>query len=127
MDSEGLILLTNDGDFANEIIHPTKHVSKKYEVELKKPILNGEIDQLRQGVNIGGYTTRPALVEKINDKKLIIIIQEGKNRQVRKMCEAVGNKVISLKRVAIGNLALGNLKVGKYKFLCKEEIDRIFE
>ncbi len=127
MDSEGLILLTNDGEFANKIIHPTKHISKKYEVELKKDISNDEIDKLRSGIDIGGYITRQAIVEKINNKKLIIIIQEGKNRQIRKMCEAVGNKVISLRRIAIGNLTLDGLKTGEYKTLNSNEIRKIYE
>jgi len=126
MDSEGLILLTNDGEFANKIIHPTKHVPKKYIVELKKEISNDAIDRLRQGVDIGGYITRTATIQKVNNKKLIVVIYEGKNRQIRKMCEAVENKVVALKRVAIGGLTLGDLKLGKYRFLSEKEIRKIF-
>lgn len=127
MDSEGLLLITNDGDFANKIIHPTKHVAKRYEVHLNKDISDQDIDGLRQGVDIGGYITRPAVVDKVNNKKITITIYEGKNRQVRKMCEVVGNKVVTLKRVAIGKLELGNLKTGEYRFLSKEETKKIFE
>ena len=86
MDSEGLLLLTNDGDFANKIIHPTKHIAKTYEVILKKEISSEDIEKLKHGVDIGGYVTRPAVVKKVNDKKIIITIYECKNRQVRKMC-----------------------------------------
>jgi len=114
MDSEGLLLLTNDGDFANNIIHPTKHIAKRYEVLLKEEITETMIKKLRDGVDIGGYTTRRAVIEKIKDNIVHITITEGKNRQVRRMCEAVGNKVLNLKRIAIGNLELGNLKNGAY-------------
>ena len=127
MDTEGLILLTNDGDFANSIIHPTKHIAKTYEVTLRNDITDMDISKLESGVDIGGYMTRTANVVKINNKKIKITIYEGKNRQVRKMCEAVNNKVIYLKRISIGKLTLGNLKTGEYKELDKEEIDKIFK
>lgn len=127
MDSEGLLLLTNDGDFANKIIHPTKHIAKTYEVVLKKEISNEAIQILRQGVDIGRYVTRPAVVEKVDNKNIIITIYEGKNRQVRKMCEAVGNKVVNLKRIAIGSLKLDDLKMGKYLLLNDNDMKRIFK
>ena len=127
MDSEGLLLLTNDGNFANKIIHPTKHVAKTYEVILKKEISSEDIEKLKQGVDIGGYITRPAIVEKLANKNIIITIYEGKNRQVRKMCEALGNKVVNLKRTAIGNLKLENLETGKYLLLNESDIKRISE
>lgn len=126
MDSEGLLLLTNDGDFSNNIIHPTKHIAKKYEVILKSKITLSAIKSLENGVDIGDYVTRPAIVEKITDNKIHITISEGKNRQVRRMCEAVENKVINLKRIAIGSLTLGTLKSGEYVFLNKEEVEKIF-
>ena len=127
MDSEGLLLLTNDGEFANGIIHPTKHVPKKYEVDLKKDISDEDIALIQQGVDIGGYVTKPAIVDRVSNKRIIITIAEGKNRQVRKMCEAVGNKVLVLKRVAIGKLELGNLKKGKSRLLSKDDINKIYE
>lgn len=127
MDSEGLLLLTNDGDFSNNIIHPTKHIAKKYEVVLKEYITETMIKKLRDGVDIGGYTTRPAIVEKIKNTVAHITIMEGKNRQVRRMCEVVGNKVVNLKRIAIGDLELGKLKTGTYIELVKEDIDKIFK
>lgn len=127
MDSEGLLILTNDGDFANKIIHPTKHVSKAYEVKLKNKIEDAALDKLRCGVDIGGYVTKPAIVKKINDTELIIVICEGKNRQIRRMCEVVENKVISLKRVSIGGLDLGKLESGKYRMLSDEDVNKIFK
>ena len=113
--------------FANKIIHPTKHVSKKYKVGLKEKISDEAIIKLKQGIDIGGYVTRPALVEKLTDKEIVITIYEGKNRQIRKMCDIVGNKVLNLKRTAIGKLELGKLKAGQYILLTDKEIRKIFE
>lgn len=127
MDSEGLLLLTNDGDFTNEIIHPTKHVSKTYEVELKSDIYEEKIKLLKRGVDIGGYTTKPAEIGVISERKILITIYEGKNRQIRRMCEAIDNKVVSLKRISIGKLDLGNLKTGEYRLLNKDELNKIFK
>ena len=83
------------------------------------------IKKLENGVDIGGYITMPAKIKKNSDKQIELIICEGKNRQVRKMCEAVSLKVINLKRVQIGQILLGNLKIGKYRSLTKEEIESI--
>ena len=127
MDSEGLLLLTNDGDFANKIIHPTKHIAKTYEVILKKEISSEDVEKLKQGVDIGGYITRPAIIKKVNNKNIIITIYESKNIQVRKMCEAVGNKVVNLKRIAIGGLKLEELKTGTYRYLNGCDRNKIFE
>lgn len=127
MDSEGLLLLTNDGELTNRIIHPTKHVSKKYEVVLREKISCEQIEKLESGVDIGGYITAPAKVVKAKDNMIYITIHEGKNRQIRKMCEVIGNKVISLKRISIGRLELGNLKAGEYIHLSDKQINKIFE
>ena len=127
MDSEGLLILTNDGDFSNNIIHPTKHISKKYEVVLKENITEASIKKLESGVDIGGYVTRPAKVEKVTDKKILITIGEGKNRQVRRMIETIDNKVLNLKRIAIGGLKLDKLKSGEYIKLDEKLINKIFE
>ena len=127
MDSEGMLILTNDGDFANSIIHPTKNIKKKYEVKLKEKTTHTMINDLENGVDIGGYITKPAVVESVNDRMLYITITEGKNRQIRRMCEAVGNKVVNLKRISIGGLELDDIKLGMYKELKKEEIDKIFK
>ena len=127
MDSEGLLILTNDGEFSNNVIHPTKHISKKYEVVLKENITETAIKKLESGVDIGGYVTRPAKVEKVTDKKILITIGEGKNRQVRRMIESVDNKVLNLKRIAIGGLKLDKLKSGEYIKLDEKLINKIFE
>ncbi len=127
MDSEGLLILTNDGDFSNNVIHPTKHISKKYEVILKENITETAIKKLETGVDIGGYVTRPAKVEKVSDKKILITIGEGKNRQVRRMIEAVDNKVLNLKRIAIGGLKLDKLKSGEYIKLDDKLVSKIFD
>lgn len=127
MDSEGLLILTNDGEFSNNVIHPTKHISKKYEVVLKGSITELAINKLEAGVDIGGYVTRPAKVEKVTDKKILITIGEGKNRQVRRMIEVVDNKVLNLKRIAIGGLKLDKLKTGEYIALNEKQVNKIFE
>lgn len=127
MNTEGLLLLTNDGEFANKLMHPKNKVEKTYIANVKGNITEEKIEHLINGVDIGGYITKPAKVRIISkDKnKIEIKISEGKNRQVRKMCEAVGLKVINLKRISIGKLNLGNLKIGEYRYLNKNEIDKI--
>lgn len=127
MDSEGLLILTNDGEFTNKITHPTKHIAKQYEVVLKEKITHKSIEKLESGVDIGGYITKPANVKRLKENVILITIKEGKNRQIRKMCEAIDNKVLSLKRVQIGKLKLGNLKIGEYKMLALEDIENIFK
>ena len=127
MYTEGLLLLTNDGEFANKLMHPKNKVEKTYIANVKGNITEEKIENLRNGVDIGGYITKPAQVRIISKDKneIEIKISEGKNRQVRKMCEAVGLKVINLKRTSIGKLNLGNLKIGEYRYLNKNEIDKI--
>ncbi len=127
MYSEGLILLTNDGDFVNKVIHPTKHVSKTYEVTLTCDITDKDIDVLSSGVDIGGYVTKRAIVTRLQNNIIEIVLFEGKNRQIRKMCEALGYKIQKLKRTKIGVLELGSLKCGKYEVLSKEDVDKIFK
>lgn len=123
MYTEGLLLLTNDGNFANEMMHPKNKIEKTYIAKVNGNITNEKIEMLKRGVDIGGYVTKPAKVRKILEKnELEIVISEGKNRQVRKMCNAVGLNVINLKRTKIGNLNLGNLKLGSYKYFDKNII-----
>lgn len=125
MNSEGLLLLTNDGDFSNKLMHPSKKVDKVYIAKLNRKITDEKIELLKNGVNIGDYITQPAKVERVASNVIKITISEGKNRQVRRMCESVGLKVIKLKRIKIGNLELGNLPTGKYRHLTKQEIKSI--
>src|SRR3712207_4824079 len=97
-DTEGLLLFTNDGKLNHRLLSPKSHVDKTYHVLLEDKITEKAMEELRQGVNIGDYTTLPAKVEKLEEKKIALTIREGKFHQVKKMLEAVGNKVIYLKR-----------------------------
>lgn len=125
MYTEGLLILTNDGNFANKMMHPKNKVEKTYIAKVKGNITDDKLEKLRTGVDIGGYITKEAKVNLISKKEIEIIISEGKNRQVRKMCNAVGLSVLNLKRVSIGTLNLGKLEVGKYKYLNKDIVDKI--
>lgn len=125
MNTEGLLLLTNDGDFANRLMHPSNKIEKTYIVTLKKSVTDEQIKMLQEGVDIGDYVTKKAKVRKISPLDIEIKISEGKNRQIRRMCDAVGIYLKNLKRVQIGNLKLDNLKLGKYRFLSIEEVSNI--
>lgn len=127
MDTSGLLILTNDGDLTNKITHPKNHIYKTYEVETEENISNDDIKKLRKGVDIGGYVTKEAEIKRIDNNKIYVTIGEGKNRQVRKMLEAVHNKVVRLHRAKIGELTLGDLKQGQYKYLNKEELKLIYK
>lgn len=127
MDSEGLLLFTNDGEFSNSLMHPSKKVEKVYIAKLNRKINDEKIEILKNGVDIGDYVTKPAKVQRIASNVVKITISEGKNRQVRRMCDAVGLKVIKLQRVQIGNLELGTLPVGKYRHLTKQEVRSIIK
>lgn len=126
-DSEGLLLLTNDGDFAYKMTHPTQHIPKKYHAIVDGAADIGHVMKLRQGVEIDGYLTKPAKVEiadvRERTTQLNITVSEGKNRQIRRMCEAVGLPVIKLTRVSIGNVVLGNLPKGKWRHLTEAEVN----
>lgn len=126
-DTTGLLLLTNDGDFAYESTHPGKMVAKTYLAEVKGRPSDDKLDMLRYGVDIGGFITSPADVEVIKNKEkstiLKIIIHEGRNRQVKRMCETIGHEVVKLKRTAIGNLSLGKLKTGQWRYLTPREVN----
>lgn len=126
MYTSGLLILTNDGDITNKITHPKNHICKTYEVITKSNLSLEDMQRLESGVDIGGYVTMPAKVQKINENKYSITISEGKNRQVRKMFESVGNKVVRLKRISIGKLTLDGIDVGKYKYISYEEIKKVF-
>lgn len=124
--TEGLLLFTNDGAFANDITHPSRNVSKTYRVTIHPDITEEQLVELTQGVLIDGEKTLPASVIVLAKEEgrvvLQVVIREGKNRQVRKMCEAVGLEVARLKRTAIGPLKLGMLKPGTYRYLTPEEL-----
>lgn len=131
MYTSGALILTNDGDFIYRVTHPKHEIEKTYNVTLKGVIEKAQIQELEKGVKIEDYITKPAKVKilKIDSEKNIsriqITIHEGKNRQVRKMCEAVGKKVLALHRAKIGFLDVKDLKVGEWRYLTKKEIERI--
>ena len=130
-DSSGLLLLTNDGDVYNKIIHPREELIKKYVVVVKGEISKKDIERFEVGIDIGGYITAPASLEIISydsfkDISTIEVgIHEGKNRQIRKMCAALNHEVLALKRISVGKLKLGYLKRGEYRELKKDEIEYI--
>ena len=134
-DSSGLLLLTNDGDVYNNIIHPRVEIDKKYIAECKGIFSKQDIEKFEKGLDIGGYVTAPAKIRIISEdlvknsyiSTVEITIYEGKNRQIRRMCSSLNHEVISLKRVSIGDLKLGYLQQGKYRELTKEELQYIKE
>ena len=130
-DSEGLLLLTNDGDMMNRVLHPSHEVIKTYWTKMSNHVSPEEIRALRKGVMVDGKLTSPATVRLIRentfDTVLLIGIHEGRNRQVRKMAEAIGHKVVSLRRVGFGPVSLGDLPSGMWRPLTTEEISRLKE
>lgn len=128
-DSSGLIILTNDGELYNKVIHPRVEIDKKYVAVVKGEVSIDDKEVFENGIDIGGYITAPAKLKMLDyshrrDVSTIeVCIHEGKNRQIRKMCAALGHDVISLKRVSVGNIGLGQLKKGEYRELNKEEMN----
>lgn len=122
VESSGLILLTNDGKLANELMHPRYEHEKEYEVEVDRELQESDLLQLRHGIIIDSRKTKPAQVLRISDRRFRIMIQEGRNRQIRRMCEALHYRVLSLKRIRIASLELGNLKVGMWRLLTPKEV-----
>ena len=128
-DSEGMLLLTNDGEFANHIMHPKKHVNKVYRVTVRPNINDEQVSRLENGVVIDGRKTAPAQVRVVSREEgravLEVVIREGRNRQIRKMCDVVGLEVARLKRTAIGGVKLGGLKSGMYRDLTDTEVKKL--
>ncbi|MCL2456140.1 MAG: rRNA pseudouridine synthase [Defluviitaleaceae bacterium] len=120
-DTSGLLILTNDGDFANKLSHPSHEIKKTYIATLRGKISRENLQKFRRGIKIDGRLTAPAEIKILREENsqtvAEISIREGRNRQVRKMCDAVGCPVIALKRVAIGGVQLGDLPVGKWREL----------
>jgi len=128
-DSEGLLLLTNDGDFAHSILHPSKKIPKTYHVKIKGVIEDDKIEKLKRGVKLEDGMTSPSKVKKLRKAEenswIEITIYEGKKRQVRRMLEKVGHPVLKLKRVRINGINLGNLLPGEIRYLTPEEVSKI--
>ncbi|MBU0613949.1 rRNA pseudouridine synthase [Patescibacteria group bacterium] len=119
--SSGLMLLTNDGALANTISHGSGDTEKEYIVAVDKPLTRRALESWRNGIVILGRKTKPAHVKKVTDTKFKITITEGRNRQIRRMCEKLGYGVVSLKRIRVGNVKLGDLGPGNWRQLTKNE------
>ncbi len=128
-DSEGLLFLTNDGEFANAMTHPSMHVPKTYRVTVRPGVTDEQLTQMTMGMMIDGEKTLPAQVKVISQEPgrvvLEMMLQEGRNRQIRKMCEALGLEVARLKRIACGPVKLGMLQQGEYRRLTAEEVKKL--
>ncbi len=128
-DSEGLLLLTNDGDMMNRMLHPSNEIRKGYLIRVSNEVSDEEIQRLKRGVVIDGRITSPAEVRLIRRENLytdlLVTIHEGRNRQVRKMIDAVGHQVVRLKRVRFGPVLLGDLPSGMWRKLTEDEIRKL--
>ncbi len=128
--SEGALILTNDGEFANAMMHPSKHVAKTYRVTVRPEATSEKIDILSGGIELDGRMTAPCDVRVLQKEEgravLEIILREGRNRQIRRMCEAVDLEVARLRRVAIGSVKLGMLQTGEWRDLTQDEVDSLF-
>lgn len=133
MYTSGALILTNDGDFVYKVTHPKHEITKTYTVTVRGIIETDAVEMLKNGVEIEDYKTRPAKVkilktdEEKNISRLEITIHEGKNRQVRKMCEAVGSKVVALHRSKIGDIGVKDLKLGTWRYLKDFEVKEILK
>lgn len=132
MYTSGALILTNDGDFVYKVTHPKNEITKTYTVTLKGQVTDEEIGKLRSGIELDdGFITSPAKVKRImedkenNKTRLEIVIHEGKNREVRRMCEAINKKVLALHRSKIGDINLNGLTIGKWRYLKKEEVEML--
>jgi 23S rRNA pseudouridine2605 synthase len=128
-DSEGLLLLTNDGDFAQSILHPSKKIPKTYHVKIKGILAEDAIEKLKSGIKLIDGLTAPAKVKKLRKSEenswIEITIYEGRKRQIRRMIERVGHSVIKLKRVKINGIEIGGLEPGAIRYLTPEEVTKI--
>lgn len=125
-DSEGLLLFTNDGEFANALTHPSRHIAKTYRVSVRPKITEDQLTVLTSSMMIDGRNTLPADVRVLSgeeDKSVLeIVLYEGRNRQIRRLCEEAGLETVRLKRLAVGQLELGHLRPGEYRNLTHDEI-----
>ena len=132
MYTSGALILSNDGNFVYQVTHPKHEIDKTYTVTIKGIVKNEEVEKLRKGVKIEDYITKEAKVKILKTDKekkqsrLEITIHEGKNRQVRKMCEAIGHKVLALHRSKIAGIGVKDLSLGKWRYLSKEEVNMLF-
>ena len=129
LNSEGLLLFTNDGDFANDMTHPSRQVPKTYRVTVHSEVTPEQLVQLTEGIILDGERTNPAEVKIVTEEPgrsvMLITITEGRNREIRRMCESVGLEVARLKRLAVGPVKLGMLKPGTHRELTADEVDML--
>ncbi len=126
-DSEGLILLTSDGRIHHALSHPSFQHEKEYVVTVNRSLSDEDIRKMAGGMDLGEFRTRPCHVKRLSEKTFRIILKEGKNRQIRKMAEATGHQVMTLKRVRISHIRLGNLKPGAWRHLSAEEVGTLLK
>jgi 23S rRNA pseudouridine2605 synthase len=126
-DSTGLLLLTNDGALANRLTHPRYEVRKAYRVQLRRPPAEVDLRSLASGVQLEDGPTAPAQVRRLGEREIEIVLREGRNRQVRRMAEAIGNDVVALRRVRFGPVKLGTLPVGEARRLSEAEVASLWE
>lgn len=128
-DSEGLLLMTNDGELANHMTHPSKHIPKTYRVTVRPDVTEDMLTAFATGMEIDGRITAPAdahIIEKQDNRVVMeIVLYEGRNRQIRKMCESLGLEVARLKRTSMGSLKLGMLPPGKWRELKEDEVHKL--
>ena len=124
-DSEGLILITNDGQLNHRLLDPKSHVDKKYYVEVDTKIVDNAIDIFNKSMDLGDFVTKPAKFERIDDYHAYLTISEGKFHQVKRMFSKIGSEVIYLKRISFKNLELGNLQIGESRYLTNEELEKL--
>lgn len=127
--SEGLLFMTNDGEFANLLTHPSRHVSKVYRVTVRGTVLNEQIDKMSLGMKLEDFDTMPcdiSVLEKFEDRTVLrFVLYEGKNREIRKLCEAVGLEVMRLKRTEMAGIKLGMLPQGRWRELDEKEVKKL--
>lgn len=133
MYTSGALILTDDGDFVYKVTHPKHEIEKTYTVTIKGIVKEENVDKLRKGVEIDNYITKPAKVKILktdvekNQSRLEITIHEGKNRQVRKMCEAIGHRVLALHRSKIAGIGVKDIKIGTWRYLTPKEVEKIIK
>jgi 23S rRNA pseudouridine2605 synthase len=124
LNSEGLLILTNDGDYADKLMHPRYGTEKKYRIRTIKGLTPEDIDAIRNGIYDMGEFLKPKSLKKIKEKEYFFIMAEGKKREIRRLILSTGKKVIQLRRVAIGDLTLGSLPLGKWRTISRDEINQ---
>ena len=129
LNSQGLILMTNDGELTNKLTHPRHEIPKIYEVEVVGKVTTEQLNTLNSSMTVDGYVLLPVKTEFLSKDDrfttLRMTLYEGRNRQIRKMCDQVGLKVAKLTRVAIGSIKLGDLQIGKWRYLTNDEINKL--